>query len=300
MSSSTKTLIHCTLSQIASNMRRSDGMKVVRTHIYDWLILMLLVVIVTLLQFIHPYYCFIGKGMMTNLEYPMKSDTVPFWAVLAYAVLLPMVIFMVMCLWRKDSYDLHHAVLVGRPRPDFFWRCFPDGKDVYDRWGNVICHGTKSVIAEGHKSFPSGHTSWSFAGLGFLALYLAGKIKAFDHKGHAAKLIVLFLPLLVASLVGISRLDDHKHHRQDVIAGGLIGITVAVFCYLQLFPPPYHAQGQRPYPSFEELESVAENVPPRQAAETQSESRLDERSSSTGCISSTPGRSSQDMESGGR
>ncbi|KAF8010181.1 hypothetical protein BT93_J0965 [Corymbia citriodora subsp. variegata] len=209
-------------------MRRSDGMKVVRTHIYDWLILMLLVVIVTLLQFIHPYYCFIGKGMMTNLEYPMKSDTVPFWAVLAYAVLLPMVIFMVMCLWRKDSYDLHHAVLVGRPRPDFFWRCFPDGKDVYDRWGNVICHGTKSVIAEGHKSFPSGHTSWSFAGLGFLALYLAGKIKAFDHKGHAAKLIVLFLPLLVASLVGISRLDDHKHHRQDVIAGGLIALSTSI------------------------------------------------------------------------
>ena len=41
---------------------------------------------------------------------------------------------------------------------------------------NVISHGDKSVIKEGHKSFPGGLTSWSFTGLGFLLLYLSGKI----------------------------------------------------------------------------------------------------------------------------
>ncbi|XP_018719975.2 putative lipid phosphate phosphatase 3, chloroplastic [Eucalyptus grandis] len=310
MSSSTKGLICCTLSQIASSMMRSNGMKVARTFKYDWLVLMLLVVIEYSLHFIHPFYCFVGKGMMTNLMYPLKSDTVPFWAVLIYALLLPMVIFVVMYLRKRDIYDLHHAVLglwysttftavitdaiklaVGWPRPDFFWRCFPDGKDVYDQWGNVICHGKRNVIDDGHKSFPSGHTSWSFAGLGFLSLYLAGKIKAFDHKGHVAKLCIVIFPLLVASLVGVSRLDDHRHHRQDVIVGGLLGITLAVLCYLQVFPPPYHAQGWRPY---------AENVPTRQAMETQNESRLGERSSAIGCISPTASRSPLDMESGGR
>ncbi|GAB4852120.1 hypothetical protein Ancab_016310 [Ancistrocladus abbreviatus] len=30
---------------------------------------------------------------------------------------------------------------------------------VYDNLGNVICHGKASVIREGHKSFPSGHSS---------------------------------------------------------------------------------------------------------------------------------------------
>jgi hypothetical protein len=30
---------------------------------------------------------------------------------------------------------------------------------LYDRWGNVICHGKGSDVKEGHKSFPSGHTS---------------------------------------------------------------------------------------------------------------------------------------------
>lgn len=63
----------------------------------------------------------------------------------------------------------------------------------------------------------------SFAGLGFLSLYLAGKIKAFDRRGHVAKLCIVLLPLLMASLVGVSRVDDYWHHWQDVFTGGMIG-----------------------------------------------------------------------------
>ena len=64
----------------------------------------------------------------------------------------------------------------------------------------------------------------SFAGLGFLSLYLSGKIKAFDRQGHVAKLCIVILPLLLASLVGISRVDDYRHHWEDVFVGGLIGL----------------------------------------------------------------------------
>ncbi|XP_027353520.1 lipid phosphate phosphatase 2-like isoform X2 [Abrus precatorius] len=256
--------------QLGSHTVSSHGYAVVRTHKHDWLILLLLVLIVIILYIIHPFYRFVGKDMMADLKYPLKSNTVPVWAVPIYAFLLPMVIFLVVYVRRRDVYDLHHAVLgllfsilltaviteaiknaVGRPRPDFFWRCFPDGKDAYDKWGNVICHGDKKVVKEGHKSFPSGHTSWSFAGLGFLSLYLSGKIKAFDRRGHVAKLCIVFLPLLLASLVGISRVNDYWHHWQDVFAGGLI---VATFCYLQFFPPPYHSEGWGPYAYFRMLE----------------------------------------------
>ncbi|KAG5532326.1 hypothetical protein RHGRI_026830 [Rhododendron griersonianum] len=34
---------------------------------------------------------------------------------------------------------------------------------------------------------------------------------------------------------------------QDVFAGGLLGFSIATFCYLQFFPPPYHTQGWGPY-----------------------------------------------------
>lgn len=48
---------------------------------HDWLILVLLGVIVIILSTIHPFYRFVGKDMMTDLKYPLKSNTVPIWAV---------------------------------------------------------------------------------------------------------------------------------------------------------------------------------------------------------------------------
>ncbi|KAL2329526.1 hypothetical protein Fmac_017107 [Flemingia macrophylla] len=259
--------------QLGSHTVSSHGYAVVKTHKHDWLILLLLALIFVILSIIHPFYRFVGKDMMTDLKYPLKSNTVPVWAIPIYAVLLPIVIFLVAYIRRRDVYDLHHAVLgllfsvfvtavftkavnsaVGRPRPDFFWRCFPDGKDVYDEWGGVICHGVEKVVKEGYKSFPSGHTSWAFSGLGFLSLYLSGKIQAFDGRGHVGKLSIVFLPLLFATLVGISRIDDYWHHWQDVVVGGLLGLLVATVCYLQFFPPPYHSEGWGPYAYFRMLE----------------------------------------------
>ncbi|KAG5399254.1 hypothetical protein IGI04_021068 [Brassica rapa subsp. trilocularis] len=262
-------------AQLGAHTVRSHGMTLARTHMHDWIILVLLVILECILLIIHPFYRFVSKDMMTDLSFPLKSNTVPIWTVPIYAMLLPLVIFIAIYFRRRDVYDLHHAVLgllysvlvtavltdsiknaVGRPRPDFFWRCFPDGKAVYDSLGDVICHGDKSVIREGHKSFPSGHTSWSFAGLGFLSLYLSGKIQAFDGKGHVAKLCIVILPLLVAALVGISRVDDYWHHWQDVFAGGLLGLVVSTFCYLQFFPPPYHTEAWGPYAYFQVLEAA--------------------------------------------
>ena len=71
----------------------------------------------------------------------------------------------------------------------------------------------------------------SYAGLGFLAWYLSGKIRVFDRRGHVAKLCIIFLPLLVAALVGVSRVDDNWHHWQDVFAGGLLGLFVKYLFY---------------------------------------------------------------------
>lgn len=66
---------------------------------------------------------------------------------------------------------------------------------------------------------------------------MSGKIKPFDRRGHVAKLCVVFLPLLIASLVGISRVDDYWHHWEDVLAGGLLGLFYHLhLLFLFLFP----------------------------------------------------------------
>lgn len=229
--------------QLGVHTIRSHGARVARIHMHDWLILLLLVVIDAVLNIIEPFHRFVGEDMMTDLRYPLKDNTIPFWAVPIIAILLPLAVFLVYYFIRNDVYDFHHALLgllfsvlitavitdaikdgIGRPRPDFFWRCFPNGTGVFDKvTSDVLCTGDKSVIKEGHKSFPSGHTSWSFAGLVYLSWYLSGKVRVFDRRGHIAKLCLVLLPVLLAALIAVSRVDDYWHHWQDVFAGGLIG-----------------------------------------------------------------------------
>ncbi|KDP35165.1 hypothetical protein JCGZ_10699 [Jatropha curcas] len=207
---------------------------------------------------------------MTDLTYPLKPNTVPVWAVPILAAILPLAVISAYYYYRKDVYDFHHAILgllfsvlvtgvitdaikdaVGRPRPNFFWRCFPDGKEVFDPvTRDVVCHGDPLVIKEGYKSFPSGHSSWSFAGLTYLAWYISGKLRVFDRRGHVAKLCIVLIPVLIAVLVAISRVDDYWHHWTDVFTGALIGTVVAAFCYLQFFPFPNDTEGWAPHAFF--------------------------------------------------
>lgn len=63
----------------------------------------------------------------------------------------------------------------------------------------------------------------SFAGMVFLSLYLAGKLRVFNRKGYMTKVCLVILPWLVATFVGISLIDDYWHHWEDVVAGAILG-----------------------------------------------------------------------------
>lgn len=54
----------------------------------------------------------------------------------------------------------------------------------------------------------------------------------FDRRGNIGKLCLVLLPLLIAALVGITRVDDYWRHWTDVFVGGLIGFLLVNYnCY---------------------------------------------------------------------
>lgn len=61
---------------------------------------------------------------------------------------------------------------VGRPRPDLLSRCKPSRgtKDSVLVGWDVCTETDQHILQEGWRSFPSGHSSFSFAGLGYLSL----------------------------------------------------------------------------------------------------------------------------------
>ncbi|EED16489.1 PAP2 domain protein [Talaromyces stipitatus ATCC 10500] len=128
----------------------------------------------------------------------------------------------------------------GKPRPDLIDRCrpAPDSHDqpVFGLSNSTICTGDPALIKDGFRSWPSGHSSSSFAGLFYLSLYLSGKMHIMDKRGEVWKAIIVMVPILAATLIAVSRIMDARHHPFDVITGSLLGVFTAWASYRQYFP----------------------------------------------------------------
>ncbi|KAE9411533.1 PAP2-domain-containing protein [Gymnopus androsaceus JB14] len=235
--------------------------KLLLSYAPDWIITILLgVVFFSMDQFVHGFWRdFSVKD--TSLRHPYAvHERVPtvalvFICFVAPLVIQPMINFVSIRSW----WDLHNSTLglflalamtgvitqftkftVGRPRPDVIDRCQPPSGYVDPPFGlstAAICTQTDmSILKDGFRSFPSGHSSLSFAGLGFLAFYLAGKLHLFDHKAHIIKVWLFLTPFSAAALVAISRTMDYRHHWQDVLVGSILGTVMAYLSYRQYYP----------------------------------------------------------------
>ncbi|KIK08841.1 hypothetical protein K443DRAFT_493371 [Laccaria amethystina LaAM-08-1] len=192
----------------------------------------------------------------------MHNQVTSFWNHIV-ALFVPIIIFMVVGGLRRSLLEIHHGILavlaalglarlitqflkhrVGRLRPDFLARC---------KWDKVLeaCTGKEQTIVDGRKSFPSGHSSTAFSGMFLLSLWLAGQTAAWCFhvprpartisSSQMTRFILTLLPISWATFVAISRVEDYRHHKEDVIVGSLIGIASAWICYLIFWPNPFSA-----------------------------------------------------------
>lgn len=115
-----------------------------------------------------------------------------------------------------------------------------------------MCTGPASLVKDGRRSFPSGHSATAFSGLFFLTLFLAGKNGAFAFHATFPRSSVLqsrllrfalaVAPLFLAAWVAITRIEDNYHHLEDVVVGSSIGILCALSTYLVYFYSPFDSK----------------------------------------------------------
>lgn len=133
---------------------------------------------------------------------------------------------------------------IGRLRPHFIDACKPDwdkiecftkidGVDVpnYIYMTPEICTGDPDLIREARVSFPSGHSSFTVFSMVFVIIYIEARFSPISRMRFLKTLVQLFC-FILAWHTCMSRVSDYKHHHTDVIAGAVIGLSVALFITL--------------------------------------------------------------------
>ncbi|KAI8322108.1 PAP2-domain-containing protein, partial [Martensiomyces pterosporus] len=246
------------------------------SYIPDWAVTLVCTLLWAYLGVTKPHYQrFSVNDKSISYPYiPPAEQTVTVPMLFAISIAVPAAIIAVVAfVLNRNMHDLHVGLLgllltvsltlmftnglknvVGRPRPNLLARCLPEMpkeplSDPPQGLSTIaICTQQDiAVLNEGFRSFPSGHTSLSFAGMTYLTYFLAGKLHIFDRQGHSVKSFVVFLPLLVASIVGATRVSDYWHHPTDVFFGAFLGIVTATFSYHQYYPVLVSPRCDRPF-----------------------------------------------------
>ena len=145
-----------------------------------------------------PIFCVVSVHVLTGQKRDWRAEDTKS-AVLCLTLLIPLT---------GVITDLI-KVTVGRPRPDFFYRCWPDrgypnNEEVFsinnEGSQDLECTGDVEPIIQGRKSFPSGHSSLTFATFGFIFFYLSGKMHTFSADRKVDEKAVL---ISITCLIGM-------------------------------------------------------------------------------------------------
>lgn len=169
--------------------------------------------------------------------------------------------------------------LVGKPRPDLLDRCNADVGSIskYIVGGLIITDAEPLVssgicqqpdtrfLDDGFAAFPSGHSSFSCAGLLYLSLWLSTRLSVsipylgYDQtalnaqqqttprNNHTApplwEMAVVVFPVVTALFVSASRYADFHHAGIDIFVGAVIGSLIGWASFRMYHLPIRRSQG---------------------------------------------------------
>ncbi|TLD04087.1 hypothetical protein PgNI_11167 [Pyricularia grisea] len=217
-----------------------------------------------------------GDIVYPQFAHPYRPQIITSEQAGVMAIATPIIVFLLAQIRIRSFWDLNNSIfgvlyavvggtlfqviikwLIGGLRPNFLDVCQPDISRASRPGGNSTgLEGTGfggimytfeicSAMDDGDKrrgvfnalqSFPSGHTTTSFAGFIFLYLYLNAKLKVFSNYHPSFwKLTLIYAPVLCATLIGGSLTVDQSHNWYDVVAGAIIGTVFAFSAYRTVF-----------------------------------------------------------------
>ncbi|KAL0638769.1 hypothetical protein Q9L58_002194 [Maublancomyces gigas] len=228
-----------------------------KSYVPDWIGLFMIVLENLAIVFLEPFKRMFSLDDL-SIQFPhAEIERVPVPLLLVYTVAFPAIfitIYTLLIAPKKSGtarlHQLHVGLLglaislmlttfitdlikngVGRPRPDLIARCKPkEGTPKHELVGWEVCTETDHhTLHDGFRSFPSGHSSFSWSGLGYLSLFLFGQLRALRPGSDLTKFVIAALPALGALLITISRTEDYRHDVYDVSTGSLIGMVRRYF-----------------------------------------------------------------------
>ena len=164
-----------------------------RTYTADYIGLAALILAFALVEIlVTPFHRLFSLSDL-SISFPFAEvERVSVALLFVYSIAIPFVLLIAYLLISKaPSHKIHVTLLglaislvltafitdvfknaVGRPRPDLLDRCQPKaGTELVKLVGIEVCTQTnQSKLQDGWRSFPSGHASFAFSGLGYLAL----------------------------------------------------------------------------------------------------------------------------------
>ncbi|KAG6865862.1 hypothetical protein C0991_010943 [Blastosporella zonata] len=218
-----------------------------------------------------PVYFQNGQVVYPQFAYPLRKEIFPIWAAALIAFFAPFTFFCLFQARRQSANDLLTTTmgllkslitaavfqvwvkwLIGGLRPHFYVVCQPNiqansapsgvgfASLMYDR---SVCTGDRKQINDSLESMPSGHSTAAWAGLFYLALYFNAQLKVMSaHNPAYWKMILMFCPILGATLISGALTIDEFHNWYDVVAGGIIGIATALVAFRQTFAAIYDSR----------------------------------------------------------